>query len=215
MEPIEIDKIIREKLLESNELHQHEMDSAKPFVWSAVQNQVRRKKPLTWVHLAAAAVLLMISFSFVLYNVQKGHKNELNLLSDKIDQLQINYSSQGELLLRKDIQVNTLSDELKNVELQLADLQQQKPLSPKETIVYRRDTVYLKQVEYITTVSDPVGSNEIAIGIVEDKAEQMETTTVPEMETDTAIYPSKSIQANNQQSETLKFKFGSFVTRKN
>ncbi len=214
MEPTDIDKIITNKLQESNDLHQHEMDTAKPFVWSAVQNKIGRKRSLTWVHLAAAVVLLLITFSFFFNSAQRGHKKELSLLSDKIDQLQINYSYQGELLGSKDNQIHTLHDELKNIELQLVDLQQQKPLSAKETIVYRTDTVYLTQVEYITAVSEPVEAEEVPPGTSEDQVEQIIKTTVKEKGTDAAIYPSNSIQAKNQQSETLKFKFGSFVARK-
>ncbi len=80
MEPMDIDNIIKNKLQESSDLHTHEMDSAKPFIWSAVQNQIL-KRSITWYHLAAAIVMLMVSFSFVLYSIQNRHNKEINLLS--------------------------------------------------------------------------------------------------------------------------------------
>ncbi len=206
MEPIDIDEIFRKKLLENNDLHKHEMDSAKPFVWSAVQNNIGRSRSLTWYHLAAAILLLMISFSFVLYNVQKGHNNEMNLLSDKIDQLQKNHLSQAEFLQTKDIEVESLEIELKNVELKLTNLMQQKTLPQMETYVYRTDTVYLKQLEYIT-ISTPVESKETTVDVLESIANQKEIAYVQEM--DDIIFPSYSSRGNGPQSETIKFKFGS------
>ncbi len=215
MEPFDIDNIVREKLQESNDLHTHEMESAKPFVWSAVQNQIGWRRSLTWVHLAAAVVLLMIGFSFILFSVQKGHKKEIELLSEKIDQMQTYYVSQEKQLRSKDTQVAFLGNELKNVKIQLADMQHMEPLTQKETIVYRTDTVYLKQVEYITAVSDPTEAKEITIGTVAEQPEQVETAKVQERETDDVIFPSYSNQGNRPPSETIKFKFGPFVARKN
>jgi hypothetical protein len=76
METSDFDKILRDKLSENHGLHQREMETAKPFVWSAVYNEIGRKKTLTWYHLAAAVLLLMITFSVTLVHVQKGHQNE-------------------------------------------------------------------------------------------------------------------------------------------
>ena len=213
MEPFEIDKIIKDKLLESNDLHKHEMDSAKPFVWSAIQNKTREKRTLTWVHLAAAVVILMISFSFVLYGIQRGHKNEMKQLSYKIDQLQQDYLSQAELLQTKDTQVSSLGGELKKVELQLTELRQQKPLSQKETFVYKTDTVYHKQIEYITVVSDPVEPAEIGFDPLVNHPEQTGIAKVQVNEMDDAIFPSYSVKSTNQASETIKLKFGSFTAK--
>ncbi len=211
MEPFDIDNIIKNKLRESNDLHSHEMDSAKPFVWSAVQNQIG-KSTLTWVHLAAAIVLVVLSFSFVLYYIQKGRKNEIELLSNKVDQLQKDYLSQAALLQTKDTQVASLGNELKNVELQLTDLQKQ-PLSQKETFVYRTDTIYVKQVEYITIVSGHDEPMEIVSDPLEEQSEQLAMTKVPEIKTDDAIFPSYSNPRNKQTSESIKLKFGSFTAK--
>lgn len=214
MEPIDIDNLIKNKLLETNERHQHEMDLAKPFIWSAVQNKIGKKSSLTWYHLAAAVVILMISFSFVLYSVQKGHTNEMELLSDKIDQLQRDYSSQATMIQTKDSQVTTLGSELRNVELKLADLQLQKPLSQKEVFVYQTDTVYLKQVKYITTIAYPDEPEEKDIVPSVEQTELIGIAQVQQDQMDDAIFPSYSSQRNSQPSETIKIKFGSFTVKK-
>jgi len=209
MEPVEFDRIIQNKLSEGNDLHEREMEKAKPFIWAAIQNKIGRKRSLTWIHLAAAVTLLMISFTFVIYRIQNGHQSEINALSNKIDQLQGSYLTQEDLLGKKDSQVEALRDDLQHVELQLSNLQQKKP--QKETIIYRTDTVYLKQVEYITTVSDPVKPDRILETV--DLPEKTEITNVELNDTDGTIYPSYSYRST--KSETIKLKFGSFAEKKN
>jgi hypothetical protein len=137
------------------------------------------------------------------------------MLSSKIDQMQKNYFSQAERLNAKNNQVESLRNKLISVELQLTDLLKQKSLFPKETIVYLTDTVFLKQVEYITSVSDPVVSKEITPGTLGNQREQTETVIAPELETDDTIFPSYSSQGNRHKSETIKFKFGSLTVHRN
>lgn len=206
MEPTDLDNIIKSKLLESNDEHQQEMADAKPFVWSAVQKELDAKKTLRWYHLAAAILLLMISFSFVLYGVQEKHKNEIGLLSQKIDQLQDQYQSQDNLLQIKNEEVKSLASELKNVEYQLTELQVDQPLHQKETIVYRTDTVYLKQVEYIAKVTDPVMTNENMPDQEISSSKQLTKVDSDEWEIDDAIYPSVA-SSKKQKSESIKVKF--------
>lgn len=215
MEPKDIDNIVKNKLQENNDLHRSEMESAKPFVWSALQNQIERKRSLTWYHLAAALVLLMISFSFVLYSIQTGHRKQIDLLSNKIDQLQQNYSSQVDQLQTKKTQVESLGKELRNIELQLTDLQQQEPIVKKETIVFRTDTVYIKQIEYINITPDPMELRVISHSTIQDPTEQVEIATVNEKGRDDAIFSGYSYQGNSRSTEKIKVKFGSFTVRKN
>jgi len=207
MEPSDIDKIIKGKLQETNDAHNQEMDSAKPFVWSAITKELKKKKSLSWYHLAAAVLLLLLSFSFIFYSIQQNHENEMVLISDKIDQLQKNYQSQLELLNSKDAEVKLLANELRGVELQLSDLGQFKPISQKEIIVYRTDTVYVKQVEYITSVSDPVISIEKTMDFEVEKSEQLAQAETQHNEIDAVIYPSFVSQGKKQKSETIKVKF--------
>ena len=209
MEPVEFDKIIQKKLSENNELHAHDIESSKPFVWSAIQNKLGRNRSLTWIHLAAAVVLLMVSFSFILFSIQNSHESEIDALSEKIDQLQENYHSQKNLLASKNIQVESMGIELRQMEVQLADLQNQDQ-PQKESFIYRTDTVYLTQVEYITRFEEPE-SNEI-IETVGDP-EILDIAQV-ESEMDVAIFPSYSYR-NTAASESVKLKFGSFAEKKN
>jgi len=207
MEPSEMDNIIKSKLQEAHNVHQAEMESAKPFVWSAVQKNLGKRRTLNWYPLAAAILLLLISFTFIFNNVQKNHESEMVLLSNKIDQLQENYQSQLELSITKDKEVESLASELKNVKLQLSDWKQENPVSQKTNIVYQTDTVYLKQVEYITTISDPIVPNVKNIDSGEGQIEQLAKAENMENEIDYAIYPSFASQGKKQKSETIKVKF--------
>jgi len=207
MEPGDFDKLIKSSLKGENSIHSNEMDKAKPFVWAAVQNNLKSSSSLRWYHLAAAILLLMISFSFILFGVQENHKNEISLLSKKIDQLQDQYQSRDNLLQTKNDEVETLASELKIVESQLTEMQADRLLKQRETILYRTDTVYLKQVEYITTVADPVIPNEIMSVPEENPGEQQLTKAgSDEWEIDDAIYPSVA-SSKKQKSESIKFKF--------
>jgi len=214
METCEFDKIIKKKILESNELHEHDIASAKPFIWSAIQNRVKGKRLLKWHHLAAAILLLVIGFSFILHRVQKGHQYEIELLSNKIDQLQKNYLSQVDLLQSKDTEIESLGNQVNITDLQLTNLQQQNPLPQKESIIYRTDTVFLKQIEYITSVSEPIDAEEFAVVSEKKQLLNMEKGKNQEIEIDHIIFPSYSSQDKGQKSETIKFKFVSLTASK-
>lgn len=207
MEPSDIDKIIKGKLHESNDTHNQEMDSAKPFVWSAIQQELEKKKSLSWYHLAAAILFLLLSFTFIFYSIQQNHDNEMVLLSDRIDQLQKNYHEQLDILNSKDAEVKLLANELRDVELQLSGLEQMKPISQKEILVYRTDTVYVKQVEYITSISNPVIPMEKTIDFDLEKSEQLAQAEKQQNEIDEVIFPSFVSQGKKQKSETIKVKF--------
>jgi len=207
MEPTDIDSIIKGKLRGANDAHQHELEGAKPFVWAAVQKNFGRNRTMIWYHLAAAILFLLISFAFIFINVQKKHEHEMVLLSNKIDQLQQNYQVNLEELNSKDTQVSLLARELKNVQIKLSDLNQERPIIQKERIVYRRDTVYLKEVEYITTVSNPVIQHEEKVNLDDGEFEQITKADNLENEIDEVIYPSVESQGKKQTSETIKVKF--------
>ena len=217
MEPFDIDKIVREKLQETHDLHIVEMESARPFIWSAVQRQIGEKRPLTWLHLAAAVIFLITCFSVVLFTVQKKHHNEMSLLSNKMNQLEQSYRSQAEAVHAKDLQVKTLAGELNSLEAKLANNQQipEKPLSEPNQIVYRTDTVYIKQIEYITTVSSPATQE---VNLPEDEVfepARMESDVAQKRETDDIIFPSYQAQSKKQPTESIKFRIGSMVTKSN
>ena len=83
MEHSDFDKILRNKINEVNDLHSKEMDTAKPFVWTEIQRR-NSSKGLRWYHLAAAVVLIVLCFSWVLLSMQNNHNKEPQTLSNKI-----------------------------------------------------------------------------------------------------------------------------------
>jgi TolA-binding protein len=213
METSDFDKILRDKLSENHGLHQREMETAKPFVWSAVYNEIGRKKTLTWYHLAAAVLLLMITFSVTLVHVQKGHQNEISQLSQKVDQLEKSLLSQAELLQLKDAQLTSMKNELENVEMRFAGIDQQTPISPKETLVYRTDTVIVKQVEYVTVVEQP--RETLAVGSDVGVNQNVAIVPLNENATDDEIFPSSRLNGKAKQSEAVKISFSRFTGRSN
>lgn len=215
MEPFDIDKIIKNKLAQDNEIHAHEMESAKPFVWSAIQNKIGSRKSLTWYHLAAAVVLLMISFSFILFGIQKGRHREIEQLSNKIDQLQKDYVTQAELLQYKNAQVESQGFELKNMEVRLTSIQENKPAAQSEKIIHQVDTVYIKQIEYITKIPDSNDENKLVMGEQIEMAIQTEKTDKQETNIDNMIFPTTRNSEKSEQSESIQIKMGSFLARKN
>lgn len=221
MEPFDIDKIIREKLSESHDLHLDEMESSKPFVWSAVQKKTDVRRPLTWFHLAAAVLFLMLSYSFVLFSIQEKHNDEMGLLSEKMKQLEQNYIARAEQLEAKNIQVNTLEGEMKLIKAKFANNQQvpqqvwEKPKPEKTQMVYLTDTVYIKQIEYITTIVDPSHSEEPMLENRAPDPERIETNLAQNSKTDDIIFPSLQSRSKNQNSESVKFRIGTTVVKSN
>ncbi|MGB3850486.1 MAG: hypothetical protein WA958_11010, partial [Tunicatimonas sp.] len=112
MEPFDIDKIVREKLHDNSNLHRQQMDSARPFVWGAVQQQIATQQSITWNHLAAAVVSLAVVFSAILFGLQQRHNQQIDQLANQLDQIQRNSAVQIEALRTKDTQAETLENKL-------------------------------------------------------------------------------------------------------
>ena len=217
MEPYDFDKLLKEKLENDNDLHSYEIESAKPFIWSAIQNNVGGDKTIKWYHLAAALILLILSFAFILINVQKSYKSEIQILSQRIDEIQDNYKVQGVNLDSKVTEIEKLNAELDFVESQLITLQSSANSTPKprlETItVFQRDTVFVKEVEYITlSQKDTLPLNESSQQVTEVEIADIKSE-VPL--TDIDIYPSYSQNGKKRRSESIKLKFGSVLAQKN
>lgn len=206
METADFDKLLKAKLKEPGGIHQKEMDEAKPFVWTAIQANMKKTYPIRWYHLAAAVVLLFISFGIVLRNVQKGHAEELDLLAQEVDELRKQYVSQGTALQSKDQELSSLTNELKNLEVQLTDLQIPQPQEQQERIVYRTDTIVLRQIEYVTQDPIPVLAAESS-----DKKQESDSSNTSNNNVKSninySIYPSVAREDRNQKSENIKIKF--------
>ncbi len=213
MEPFDMDEIIRRKLQESSDVHQQQINAARPVVWEGIQSNISGRPLLRWYHLAAAVVLLILCFSFILYRVQQAHQQEIQQLAGKFDRMQKDYQSQISQLQTKNKEVETLGNQLQRVEQQLGNLQTQTPPPVKETLVYRTDTVYVTQVKYITAPGDSEDGKEVITKADEEPAKQIVATEASQIKTDDAIFTSSSNRRNAPASETLKLKFGSFAQK--
>ncbi|GJM30722.1 MAG: hypothetical protein DHS20C17_33570 [Cyclobacteriaceae bacterium] len=207
MEPSDFDKLVKEKLQQNRDLYRNERETAKPFIWSAIQTRIA-KNTMIWSHLAAAMVLLLVGISLVFYLNKRTYQKEMVALSQKVGKLQENYQAQLLLLQVKEAQVDSLTDKLKNIAQPLIDLPQ------KERIIYKTDTVFVKQIEHITTVSIPEPPNENMLNDTVIQTKPAQSAISQQREIDDLIYPNYSSLSGKQKQETLKFKLGSFTARK-
>ncbi len=212
MEPFDIDKIIKEKASENHGLHQREIDAARPFVWSEIQRKEGHGQSLTWVHLTAAVLFLMLCFSMVLIKVQKNHKREMENLSAKLDRIQTEYTVQTEALEMKTNQIASLTKQQMALNKKLSDIKTT-PAVHREQIVYRTDTVLIKQVEYITRVAEPLEPMEQSMEKEAFLKHKTTNKTTKSRKVDDIIFPSH--QSKNKPPETLRVKFGSLASNRN
>ena len=210
MEPSDFDKILKSKIAAPNQLHEMEMESAKPFVWSAVYREIKGTNSLTWWHMAAAVMLFLVSFSVVLYYVQSAYNNQLILLSDKIDLLESDYKNQ---LAKLENQNEALNLKVANQEKQDSDKSLESP-QIIEKLIYQTDTVFIRQVEYVQVEAEPK--------LVENSTKETESTIVltnhqesDNKKYDEIIYPVGTRQSNNKNSEQVKLKISAFTARSN
>jgi hypothetical protein len=169
-------------------------------VWSAVQNNLRKAGQITGWHLAAAVIAILMLFTLVFYSSQQKHRRELDLVYTKMKQLQQHYDVQTSLLQSREIQLDSVEDQLNHVVRHLEHLSQ-KPTPPAERPIPKIDTIFIRQVEYVT--AEP----ELEVALVQN--------AIPEKnEIDQVIFPIQKSSINNQREEAIKVKFGSFTARK-
>ena len=200
MEPSDFDKTIRAKLDESHELHKDQMDAARPFVWSAIRMQTQNRRSLAWYHLAAAVLFMILGFSVILYRVMDEHTREIKQLSEKIDELHSHYLLQRRELYSKDTLVESLGNELRNMEEQLTRMQEQNLFYPKETTVYRIDTIYVNHVQEIATVPELSVLSEVPDERPGDPESELPDKSEERTLLDEAIFPSSSYTVGNRSS---------------
>jgi type II secretory pathway pseudopilin PulG len=208
MEPFDIDKIIQHKLGERNTLHQDPLESTKPFVWEGIQQRLSGGQYKKWYYLAAAAILLAISFSLVFYSLEQRHDQEITLLKRQIDQMQLEYQEQNTKLSTKNVQLTSLEQQLSEIRRQLMTLQKfatQRPYQVKT--VTHTDTVYVPQVKYITLKPDIIDTKVVKDTVTEPSRRKKTDTT----KTDEAIFITSSSKPAEQSTETIKLKFGPFT----
>ena len=163
MEPSEFDQIIKSKLEQENDLHQHEIERSKPFVWTAIQQTNKTKvASVPWYYFAAAIALLLIGFSFFLFNQQQVHDKQLSILSKKVESLQKTQDvTPSDIVAKKNEQIDLICHEMEQLELSLSSVNNNQPSANNIAhIVYKTDTVFVNAVEYITEYKVPIESKQ-------------------------------------------------------
>lgn len=219
MEPFEIDDIIRNKVNQASKRDSSESNKAKPFVWASVRSNLDHRSGLRWYHLAAAVVLLLLSFAFLEIRSQKQHQQEMASLSQQIEELRNTYEGQLAVITEKEAEVLVLRSDLHSLEQQLENLETTSEPQIQERILVKTDTVYVKQVEYIQLASieaEPKLLDESLPDTSATEEDSIANKTEKSKTTDSEIFPSLAQkQAIEDEEESVKFRFGSFVTKTN
>lgn len=212
MEPFDIDNIIKHKLGENNTLHLDSLESAKPFVWEGIQHRLSGKQYTKLYYLAAAVILLALSFSFVFYSLERSHDQEITYLQSQLDQMQREYQEQNMKLSTKNVQLISLEQQLSEIKQQLSTIQKSSTKQPPYQVkmVTRTDTVYVPQVKYITLKPDLVDTK-VFKDTVAEPARLDKMDTLKNLKTDDAIFITLSTKPAEQSPETIKVKFGPFT----
>lgn len=216
METFDIDNLIRNKLVEKNDAHQQEIESAKPFIWSAISQKAGKGRSMTWFHLAASLVLIVTGFTFILLQVHKNYQMEIENLSDQIEQLQRNNASERALVNKKNHQMDVLGAEMKDLKMTIIHLNRQKTVSPAEQIIYRTDTVYLERIRYVTIYPDTAEAQNIENYVnAGDRSNVNPESHEEDQKLDEMIFSGYSDQNKGQSTKSLKFKFVPFAISEN
>jgi len=188
-------------------LYSNEIEHSKPYVWTAIQqNLIADKAPIRWHHLAVAVILLFICTSFVIYLMQQQHHKEMNQLAKSMNIMNSNYLAQFKQLQQKE-------EQLKCFEVDIQSLKQNSGFNSKKDLivsephyVYLTDTIYVKHIKYITQIEnrDTLGvslaNNDTIIDKESIKPHQM-------------IYPVyKTSKPSNNESENIKLKLNSIAS---
>jgi hypothetical protein len=213
MEPADLDKLIKAKLGQENQAHQKEIQEAKPFVWSAIQREISPSSRIGWGYVAAAVIMLFITFGFIFLSLQKRHKQEMAVLSEQVDDLKQNYTQQVSSTNLKDQQLSELLEEIHKLKYKLEEIQHEQPTDVgRERIVYRTDTVYVREVEYVIITEPATVMNEVRQNQEESQDEAMHAqNTVVER----AIYPGYNKYAADQKTEKVRVRFGNLRAKSN
>ena len=220
MEPFDLDKLIREKVLEEDNIHSREADNARAEIWTSIQDKTSKGRFISWYHLAASIALVIVSFTVILFLLQRKHTLENQELISKIESLEENYAQGESSIFEKDHQIKELTSNLNELESKLIVLSEKEfqPMTP--IVIYKTDTVFVKTIEYMAYTPDA-------------QAETVEITSVDEnltidpsdIKTDTKgssdppfdgiIYPSPDSRKKGKDEESIKFRVGTIIAKNN
>ncbi len=213
MEPSDFDKLIKDKLEQDSDLHQKNIEAAKPFVWTAVQTNLKHKKYLIPWHYAAAAAVLFVVFSSLLFlKTNRHYENELNLLSLQILEMK-QQNKPSDLIAFKNKQLDLLSKDVERLETSLTlKTNSQSTATPIEKIiiqkqiVYQVDTVFLNGTAQIAQLVPEFKTlDKVAtIDTIDQKTADLESTT------QVIFIQPEAKNTTNSNSTALRIKLGNF-----
>lgn len=214
MEPSDFDQLIKDKLANDNSIHAHEIEKAKPFIWTAIQNNIYKGTVVfPWYQVAAALVLLIICSSFLFYSLQLNHQTEITKLNTKVESLKSYYDQQAHVIIQKNDALLNICNEVDHLELLVNDLTEETTTNnvPRELLVFKSDTIFVDRVEYITQIiqsKDSLNNSDI---LNEELVEEQEEESTEKSESAQQIYPNyNKIKVKPAESELLKFKISAY-----
>ena len=134
-------------------------------------------------------------------------------LAEQVEDLKQNYTQQVSSTNMNDQQLNQLLQEIHELKYQLDEIQKVQPnMATLERIVYRTDTVYVREVEYVTRTEAPIELAEVSDPQVEDQDQIIHAqNTVVER----AIYPGYNSYTAEQKPEKVRIRFGNLRAKSN
>jgi hypothetical protein len=212
MEPFDFDKLIREKVSEEGNIHSVESREAKPVIWKEIQDKQKKGGYVSWYHLAASILLLIVGFSIILFKVQRHYIDENEALYKKIEQLENDFSERVSLINNKDEQIQELTSGIDDLEKKIKGLSKQQIVKSEPRIIYVKDTVYQRTIEYV--VYQPEEDAEILETdepVTRDEPEVVRTSII----TESNIYPPRKSKESSDESEKIKISFGNYIAKEN
>lgn len=158
MEPSDFDRIIKQKISQENNLYQKEIAASKPFVWSEIKSNEKSKAILIpWYYAAAVIIILLLGSSWFFLDIQNKYHRQIDMLSQQINQ-QPDYYSFDRIVELGDEQLDFACNTIDSLQQANSVLKQKlkEPNDKAVQIVYKVDTVFVKQIEYITEYISPI-----------------------------------------------------------
>lgn len=210
MEPSRFDQLIREKLKQNTDIYADESSKSKAFVWSSVQHNLTNKTTWKWKFLKMAAVFILVFGStFFIYNEFKSYQNDVKKLTQKIESLHEQQNLQTMLLNEKNQKIGKLSKDLASMK---DNVQKQKNFNIPQ-IVYKTDTVFIREIESIVQLPLSIDSSTVKEATNSIEFDYQTKSLTLKEDSSNMIYPSYKVTKQEAiSSEPLKIKLISFVS---
>ncbi|GEM_PF-6446208 len=211
MEPSDLDKIIRDRLYQKPRPNYREIEQNKLAIWSEVDRHLSKRPTTPWYWMSAAALLLLLSFWYVLNETQQRHSQALAARDAAITEIQNQYEEHLSVADDRLTKVTNLEAQLEQMTKQVVDLKMQEQVSVSSHVkpIYITDTVYITEVKYIPQPAIEEQNSEEQIATVEEEPNSKVASEV----TQPAFIAIASSNGESQQ-QAFKLKFGSFTQKK-